>query len=50
MYRTWSPGSPWRKIVSPRRYVTIFLDTPAEARKASASKLSFGLAVRVSIL
>jgi hypothetical protein len=50
MYRTWSAGSPWRKIVSALRYVTIFRETPAEARKASASKLSFSLGVRVSIL
>jgi hypothetical protein len=40
MYNTWSHGSPWVKMTSLRRYVTIFLATPAESRKVLASNLA----------
>src|ERR1043165_4239919 len=36
MYSTCSHTSPWPKITSPRRYLAIFLERPAESRNACA--------------
>jgi hypothetical protein len=41
MYRTLSPGSPWVKMTSARRYSTIFLAIPAESRNAWALNVLF---------
>src|ERR1700694_5046605 len=41
MYRTLSPGSPWVKMTSARRYSTIFLAIPAERRNAWALNVPF---------
>src|SRR5688572_5374842 len=37
MYMTLSPGSPWANITAKGSYSAIFLEIPAEARKASVS-------------
>src|SRR5580704_14283772 len=46
MYRTVVPGSPCEKIVSFFANSATFRDTPAESRKACASKASFLLVSR----